>query len=61
MNDNAQVDWRHVISCRALAADLNRAGSWDQVEKVMTIWKIPLDLCMAMQNGKQFYIDNPGK
>jgi hypothetical protein len=64
MYGNAQEDWRHVISCRALDADLNRADSWEQVKKAMTIWKLPPDFWTATQKGIQFYIyspDNPDK
>jgi hypothetical protein len=61
MCSNAQKDWRHVISCRALDADLNRAGSGEKVKKSMTIWKLPPDFWTAMHKGMQFYIDNPNK
>jgi hypothetical protein len=61
MCGNAKEDWRHVISCRALDADLNRANSWEQVKKAMTIWKLPPDFWMATQKGIQFYIYNPYK
>jgi hypothetical protein len=43
MCGNAQEDWRHVISYRALDADLNRANSWEKVKKVTTIWNLPPD------------------
>jgi hypothetical protein len=58
---NAQEDLRHVISCRALDVDLNRADSREQVQKAMTIWKLPTDFWTTAQRGIQFYIDNPGK
>jgi hypothetical protein len=61
MCGNAQEDWRHVLSCRALDADLNRADSWEQVQKAMTIWKLLPDFWTAVQKGMQFYIDNPNK
>jgi hypothetical protein len=61
MCGNAQEDWRHVISCRALYADLSRADSWEQVKKAMTIWKLTPDFWTATQKGIQFYIDNPYK
>jgi hypothetical protein len=61
MCGNVQEDWRYIISCRALYADLNRANSWEQVKKAMTIWKLPPDFWMATQKGIQFYIDNPDK
>jgi hypothetical protein len=61
MCGNAQEDWRHVILCRVLDLDLNRADSWEQVKKAMTIWKLPSELGTAMQKGIQFYIDNPEK
>jgi hypothetical protein len=61
MCGNAQEDWRHVISCRALYADLNRANSWEKVKKAMTIWNLPPDVWTAVQKGIQFYIDNPNK
>jgi hypothetical protein len=51
MCGNAQEDWRHVILCRALEPDLNRADSWEQVKKAMTIWKLPPDLWTVTQNG----------
>jgi hypothetical protein len=58
---NAQEDWRHIILCRALDTDLNRADSWEQVKKAMTIWKLPSGFWTAIQKGKQFYIYNPDK
>jgi hypothetical protein len=61
MCGNAQEDWRHVILCRELDADLNRADSWEKVKKAMTIWKLPPDFWTAAQNGIQFYIDYPNK
>jgi hypothetical protein len=61
MCGNAQEDWIHVISCRALDTDLNRADSWEKVKKTMTIWKLPPDFWTAVQKGIQFYIDNPNK
>jgi hypothetical protein len=62
MCGNLQEDWRHVISCRALDADLNRADSWEKVKRAMTIiWKLPPDFWTAVQKGIQFYIDNPHK
>jgi hypothetical protein len=61
MCGNAQEEWRHIISCRALDADLNRANSWEQVKKAMPIWKLPPDFWTATQKGIQFYIDNPDK
>jgi hypothetical protein len=51
----------HVISCRALDADLNRANSWEKVQRAITIWKLPPDFWTAVQKGIQFYIDNPNK
>jgi hypothetical protein len=61
MCGNAQEDWRHIISCRALDVDLNRADSWEKVKKAMTIWKLPPDFWLAAQKGIQFYIDNQNK
>jgi hypothetical protein len=61
MCSNAQEDWTHVISCRALDANLNRADSWEHVKKEMNVWKLPPDFWMATQEGIQFYIDNPEK
>jgi hypothetical protein len=61
MYRNAQEDWRRVILCRALDANLNRANSWEKVKKAITIWKLPPDLWTAVQKGIQFYIENPNK
>jgi hypothetical protein len=61
MCGNAQEDWRQVVSCRELDADLNRADSWEQVRKAMTIWKLPPEFWTATSKGIQFYIDNPEK
>jgi hypothetical protein len=61
MCGNVQEDWRHVISCRALDADLNRDDSWEKVKKATTIRKLPPDFWTAVQKGMQFYIDNPNK
>jgi hypothetical protein len=61
MCGNAQEDWRHIISCRTLDVDLNRADSWEKVKKAMTIWTLPPDFWTSAQKGIQFYIDNPNK
>jgi hypothetical protein len=37
MCGNAQEDWKHVISCKALDTNLNRADSWEKVKRAMTI------------------------
>jgi hypothetical protein len=58
---NTQENCRHFILCRSLDADLNRADSWEKVQKAMTIWKLPPDFWTAVQKGIQFYIDSPNK
>jgi hypothetical protein len=57
MCGNAHEDWRHVISCRALDENLNRADSWEKFKKAMAIWKLPPDFWTAVQKGMQFYIE----
>jgi hypothetical protein len=51
MCGNAQEDWRQVISCRALDADLNRADSREKFKKAITIWKLPQDFWTSVQKG----------
>jgi hypothetical protein len=41
--------------------DINRAESWEQVKKVMNIWKLPPDFWKATQKVIQFYRYNPDK
>jgi hypothetical protein len=34
-------DWRHVISCQSIDAELLWADSWNKLKKAMEKWKIP--------------------
>jgi hypothetical protein len=42
-------DWRHVISCQSIDAELLRADSWSKLKKAMDKWKIPNDVWTAIQ------------
>jgi hypothetical protein len=54
-------DWRHVITCKSLDAELIRADSWIKLRKVMEKWGMSQDMWIAIENGVCNYTMNPKK
>jgi hypothetical protein len=51
-------DWRHVLTCKSLDAELIRADSWSKLRKQMDKWCLPSAMWIAMENGVQHYTLN---
>jgi hypothetical protein len=54
-------DWRHVITCKYLDAELIRADSWIKLIKVMEKWGMSQDMWISIENGVHHYTMNPKK
>jgi hypothetical protein len=54
-------DWWHVLTCKALDAELIRADSWKKLRKMMDKWSLSSDMWIATENGVQRYTLNPLK
>jgi hypothetical protein len=44
-------DWRHVLTCKSLDAELIRADSWNKLSKITEKWSLSSDMCITMENG----------
>jgi hypothetical protein len=54
-------DWRHVLSCKSLDAELIREDSWSKLRKVMDKWGMSQDMWLTIENGVRHYIMSPKK
>jgi hypothetical protein len=54
-------DWRRVLTCKSLDAELIRSDSWSKLKKQMDKWSLPSDMCIAVENIGWNYIMNPLK
>jgi hypothetical protein len=54
-------DWRHVLTCKSLDAELIRGDSWSKLKKKMDKWRLPPYMWIAMENGVRHYTMNPLK
>jgi hypothetical protein len=54
-------EWRHVITCKSLDAELIRADSWIKLRKMMKKWGMSKDVLIAIENGVHHYTVNPKK
>jgi hypothetical protein len=54
-------DWRHVITCKSLDAELIIADSWIKFRKVIEKWGISQDIWIAIENRLHHYTMNPKK
>jgi hypothetical protein len=54
-------DWRHVITCKSLDAELIITDSWIKLKNQMDKWSLPSDMWIAMENGVRHYTTNPLK
>jgi hypothetical protein len=52
-------DWRHVLTCKSLDAELIRADSWSKLKKQMDKWSLSSDMWIAMENGARHYTIDP--
>jgi hypothetical protein len=44
-------DWRHVLTCKSLEAELTRSDLWSKLRKIMDTWSLSEDMWIAMENG----------
>jgi hypothetical protein len=54
-------DWRHVLMCKSLDAELVRAESWSKLRKMMDKWSLSADMWISIENGVRHYTHNPLK
>jgi hypothetical protein len=54
-------DWRHVLTCKLLDAELIRADSWNKLRKGMEKWGMSQDMWLTIENGVCHYTMNPKK
>jgi hypothetical protein len=54
-------DWRHVITCKSLDAELIRADYWSKLRKMIEKWGMSKDMRVAIENGVRHYTVNPKK
>jgi hypothetical protein len=54
-------DWRHVLTCKSLDAEMIRADSWSKLRKQMDKWSLSSDMWIAMESGVRHYTMNPLK
>jgi hypothetical protein len=54
-------DWRHVITCKSLDAELIRSDSWIKLRRGMEKWGMSQDMWIAIHNGVLHYTMNPKK
>jgi hypothetical protein len=58
--NNEQEDWKHILSCGLLDANLNRGASWAKLKKSMEVWHLPNDFWTAMEKGVVDIINHKG-
>jgi hypothetical protein len=54
-------DWRHVLACKSLEAELIKADSRSKLKNQMEKWSLPPDTWIAIESGVQHYAMNPLK
>jgi hypothetical protein len=54
-------DWRHVLTCKSLDAELIRADSRKKLRKGMEKWGISQDMWLTIETGVRHYTMNPKK
>jgi hypothetical protein len=54
-------DWRHVLSCKSLDAELIRADSCSKLRKGMEKWGMSQYMWLTIENGVLHYTMNPNK
>jgi hypothetical protein len=54
-------DWRHVITCKSLDAELIRADSWSKLRKGIEKWGMSQVMWLTIDNGVCHYTMNPKK
>jgi hypothetical protein len=51
-------DWRHVLTCKSLDAELISADSWSKLKKQMEKWSLPPDMWITIESGVMHYTMN---
>jgi hypothetical protein len=54
-------DWRHVLTCKSLDAEMIRGYSWSKLKKQMDKWSLSSDMWIAMESGARHCTMNPLK
>jgi hypothetical protein len=54
-------DWRHILTCKSLDAEMIRADSWSKLKKQMDKWSFSSDMWLAMESDVRHYTMNPLK
>jgi hypothetical protein len=54
-------DWRHVLTCKSLDAELIGSDSWSKLNNQMDKWSLPSDMWNAMESGVRYYTMHPLK
>jgi hypothetical protein len=54
-------DWRHVLTCKPLDAELIRADSWSKLRKGTEKWGMSQDMWLTIENRVCHYTMNPKK
>jgi hypothetical protein len=54
-------DWRHVLTCKSLIAELIRVESWSKLRKAMDKWGISQDMWLTIENEGCHYTMNQKK
>jgi hypothetical protein len=49
--NNEKEDWKHILTCESLDANLNRSTSWVKLKKSMEVWHLPNDFWISMEKG----------
>jgi hypothetical protein len=54
-------DWKHILTCKSLDAQMIRADSWSKLKKQMDKWSLSSDMWIAIDSGVWHYTMNPLK
>jgi hypothetical protein len=54
-------DWRHILTCKSLDAEMIRADSWSKLKKQLDKRSLSLDMWIATESGVRHYTMNPLK
>jgi hypothetical protein len=54
-------NWRHVLTCKSLDAELIRSDLWSKLNKQIDKWSLTSDMYISMESGVWHYKMNPLK
>jgi hypothetical protein len=54
-------DWRHILTCKSLDAEMIRTDLWSKLKKQMDKWSLSSDMWISMESGVWNYTMNPLK